>query len=397
MIQLVFQEKKPKSENLSFGKMPRGKHKSMNLYQSKTGAGFTQRVTVKINYTGAKKLQGTVDYITKDGKGVDGKKPEIFTEQGKEPNLNAIDGEERYFRVVISPDKNVPNMKEYVQDVMKEAEKVTGEKLQWFAAEHNNTEHKHAHVVIRGTTKDGHELYLDPRFISKTLRDISQDRATMELGQVSQKEMNLKRTNETKLEKMTSLDFAIDRNIQKNDGEEIAKAQTKYEKQRLDNLCKIGLAYKNVGKKDSYIMAEGWKDELKARGDQNKALENMSKIIGEPSNSRLRYHCNDTMTIKGRVVHRGEHNEYKNEDFVIVKGEKKKENEPDKYYYFSAKDKDMKGLDIGSDVSISKGKIQDFSVTKDLNKEATAELDNSLKTGTKKGQSKSRNNGGLQR
>jgi hypothetical protein len=91
--------------------------------------------------------------------------------------------ERHHFRFVVSPDNSHKiDMRTHVRSLMKEIERDQGTKLQWYAVIHRDTEHVHAHVVLRGRRDDGHNLFLDRAYIKEGIRHRSQDLATKELG-----------------------------------------------------------------------------------------------------------------------------------------------------------------------------------------------------------------------
>jgi type IV secretory pathway VirD2 relaxase len=92
-------------------------------------------------------------------------------------------GDRHHFRLIVSPRNGRDmDMVQHVRDLMAEAGKDQGTKLDWRAVIHRDTEHVHAQIVIRGKRDDGRTLYLDRAYISQGLRHRSQELATKELG-----------------------------------------------------------------------------------------------------------------------------------------------------------------------------------------------------------------------
>ncbi len=63
-------------------------------------------------------------------------------------------------KLILSPGLNA-DAKEYTRELMERLEREKGLELEWRAVVHDNTEHRHAHVVIMGKDKDGHLVRLD--------------------------------------------------------------------------------------------------------------------------------------------------------------------------------------------------------------------------------------------
>jgi len=65
----------------------------------------------------------------------------LNTHQGREVSMH---------KVILSPGDNSVNLKDYTRECMERLEKSLGYKVEWFAVQHENTDHYHVHVVISG-------------------------------------------------------------------------------------------------------------------------------------------------------------------------------------------------------------------------------------------------------
>ena len=65
---------------------------------------------------------------------------------------------------------------------MARVEKDLGQRLEWAAVNHHDTDHPHAHIVVRGVDARGREVRFDREYISNGLRWRAQELATQELG-----------------------------------------------------------------------------------------------------------------------------------------------------------------------------------------------------------------------
>lgn len=57
-------------------------------------------------------------------------------------------------KVILSPGDNAVNLREYSRESIERLEESLGYRIDWFAVEHYNTDHYHAHVVIAGRIPD---------------------------------------------------------------------------------------------------------------------------------------------------------------------------------------------------------------------------------------------------
>lgn len=65
----------------------------------------------------------------------------LSTHQGREVSMH---------KVILSPGDNSVNLKDYTRECMERLEETLGYKVDWFAVQHENTDHYHVHVVIAG-------------------------------------------------------------------------------------------------------------------------------------------------------------------------------------------------------------------------------------------------------
>jgi hypothetical protein len=74
-------------------------------------------------------------------------------------------------KLILSPGMQEVELKEYTRELMEKLEREKGMQLDWKAVIHDNTDHKHAHVVILGLDKEGHRVRFD-RKDHKLLREL---------------------------------------------------------------------------------------------------------------------------------------------------------------------------------------------------------------------------------
>jgi hypothetical protein len=97
----------------------------------------------------------------------------------------------RYWKLIISPEQG-NDMKHFLgyvrevmgaveRDVLTEDELKKGERLEWVGAIHNDTDHRHAHVILRGRIGD-RDLTLNKAYLSHGIRARASEIATKHLG-----------------------------------------------------------------------------------------------------------------------------------------------------------------------------------------------------------------------
>jgi hypothetical protein len=100
-------------------------------------------------------------------------------------------GDRRYWKLIISPERG-NDMKDFPgyirevmtaieRDVLTEAELKRGLRLEWTGAVHDDTAHKHAHVILRGRIED-RDLTLNKAYLSHGIRARASEIATKHLG-----------------------------------------------------------------------------------------------------------------------------------------------------------------------------------------------------------------------
>jgi type IV secretory pathway VirD2 relaxase len=88
-------------------------------------------------------------------------------ERFEEPRLN----EQHQFRFMVSPeDGHELDLHDYVPRLMHLVERELGRSLEWAAANHYDSEHPHAHVVVRGVDLHGRRVLLSRQYISHGMR-----------------------------------------------------------------------------------------------------------------------------------------------------------------------------------------------------------------------------------
>jgi len=288
-----------------------GKHGTFASYvNTKT---YSQNVVVKAHYYPGGKLTARhiKEYMQKEGKGRDGEKSSLFTEDGRTINTKVDLTEKRHFRLIISPENGEKlDMEKYVKEVMRRVEASLGRKLDWVGAVHYDRDQIHAHVVIRGRDLAGREVLISPEFIKEGMREIARGVATENLGPPTILDIDRQMNNDIRAERFTlidkriinRLDFSFTSELRfrptDTDGDKYGIVVTKdaVERARLEKLesMNIGLARrvdhnefrKAVGReriyetRGVYLVSKTLEADLRNLGIRNDIVKNLFRDWG---------------------------------------------------------------------------------------------------------------------
>jgi hypothetical protein len=112
-----------------------------------------------------------LNYLRRDGVTRDGEKARMFG-----PETDDADGKEfakrckddrHHFRFIVSPEDaaDMEDLKRFTRELMAQAGKDLGTKLEWVGVDHWNTDNPHVHVIVRGRADDGQDLVIDRDYI----------------------------------------------------------------------------------------------------------------------------------------------------------------------------------------------------------------------------------------
>src|SRR5205085_6606094 len=89
-----------------------------------------------------------------------------------------------HFRFIVSPQdaEQLSDLRAFTRDLMAQAERDLGTKLDWIGVDHWNTDNPHIHVIVRGKGDDGRDLVIARDYLSHGLRARAAHRVTLELG-----------------------------------------------------------------------------------------------------------------------------------------------------------------------------------------------------------------------
>jgi type IV secretory pathway VirD2 relaxase len=178
-----------------------------------------RRVVVKARIVrlkvGSRAADAHIRYLQRDGTTRDGERGRLygaeteaadgkaFTERGRE--------DRHQFRFVIAPEDGdrLSDLRAFTRDVMRQMEQDLGTRLDWVAVDHFNTGHPHSHVIVRGRDEQRKDLIIAQDYITDGVRLRARERATLELGPETDRELRAKLKAEVSAERFTRIDRAM--------------------------------------------------------------------------------------------------------------------------------------------------------------------------------------------
>lgn len=161
-----------------------------------------QRVTVKTSYHRCGGARGAVAH-TRYLEGERQERAQTFDRDQEVDGMAMAERwvdqcDQRHFRFVVSPERDVGDMQTFTRDLMARVEHDLGTRLEWFAVVHEDSGVQHAHVMVRGRDQSGEHLHINGRYLAHGIRGHAQEMATQRLGERSREEIDrgIERTRE---------------------------------------------------------------------------------------------------------------------------------------------------------------------------------------------------------
>src|SRR6202521_1313696 len=182
-------------------------------------------VKVRVVRHGIKRapLSAHLEYLRREGVTKDRATGRMFDAEQEDADHRAFadrcEEDRHHFRFIVSPDdaEQLSDLKTFTRDLMAQAERDLGTKLDWVAVDHWNTEHPHIHVIVRGVTDDGHDLVISRDYISKGLRARAGHLVSLELGPRTDLEMHRGLDAQVEADRWTRLDRALEAEASRHD------------------------------------------------------------------------------------------------------------------------------------------------------------------------------------
>lgn len=218
-------------------------------------------------------------------------------------------GERRMFKLILSPEfGHRLDLQQFTRDFMQGIEQRTGTKLEWVAVVHNNTEHPHVHVALRGVA-GGQDLRLDRELIRNGMREHAERLCTLALGYRMEQDILDAQRKEVGFTRATSLDRQIQKRAVPVSPTEAHVAIPPSNREffqllacRMAALTKMGLAQPD---------GSGWRIRLdflqvlktmQHAGDRQKMLNQYGMLLSDPRLPTQVTRLKDITHLEGRVI-----------------------------------------------------------------------------------------------
>ena len=295
------------------GKLASGgsrKTSSASLRQSRGALSREQLCMVKCRYGKDKSthLRFLEEYLTQQNKKQVIEKPvlfsggavdETFINQYKE-SMTGL-----HYKFIISPERQDVDIQALVKTLVKRMEAATGFRFNWVAAEHTDTAHKHAHLLINGVDKNGKEVEFDKVFKTHAVRAFCRSICTTLAGQRTREEIKASVENSYSKCRYTILDDALHEREHPVADHPAFESRVSSEDallvKRLNYLCDLGLAARVPDAGKTFLMEKGWRKKLKAMGRYNSFLDARNSLRSV-SNTELDLYSKETGPIEGVVT-----------------------------------------------------------------------------------------------
>ncbi|HIC80062.1 MAG TPA: DUF3363 domain-containing protein [Kiloniellaceae bacterium] len=273
-------------------------------------------------------------YLKREGVTRDGRDAGMFSAEADIVDDRAFaercEEDRHHFRFIVSPEDadRLEDLRAFTRDLMNEAERDLGTKLDWIGVDHWNTDNPHIHVLVRGRADDGKDLVIARDYISRGFRGRAEQLVELELGPRTEQEIASELQAEVKAERWTGLDRALQGLA--DDGAGVTDLRPGSPEPRDPELRKllIGRAQtlERLGLADRLAPAV-WSlkpgaqqtlRELSIRGDIIKTMHRA--MAGGPGRAQTDFAIEDTPSapVLGRLVERGLHDELSGEAYAVI-------------------------------------------------------------------------------
>jgi len=277
-----------------------------------------------------------LNYLRRDGVTRDGERAKMFG-----PETDSADAKEftdrckddrHHFRFIVSPEDaaDMEDLKRFSRELMAQAEKDLGTRLDWVAVDHWNTDNPHVHVIVRGRADGGHDLVIDRDYIRSGMRYRAQDLVTQELGPRTDLDISRAIDRQIEEERWTQLDRQLARDRNEHGVFDVAPSPDRqpddYLTQkigRLRHLERLSLA-EAIGP-GQWIIADGAEATLRELGQRGDIIKRMHQALSEHGIERgmadyVLASENQGQTVIGRLVERGLDDELRGTAWAVVDG-----------------------------------------------------------------------------
>jgi type IV secretory pathway VirD2 relaxase len=283
-------------------------------------------------------LRAHLEYLRREGVTKDSIPGRLFDAERDSSDHRAFaercDGDRHHFRFIVSPEDadQLSDLKAFTRDLMGQAERDLGTKLDWIGAEHWNTDNPHVHVIVRGVADDGRDLVISRDYISQGLRARAGHLVTLELGPRSDLDIRRRMDTEVEADRWTRLDRTLESQATRND--RIIDLRPNVDRAldgdtrsalvgRMRKLERLGLA-QPVGPGRWYL-SERTEPTLRTLGERNDIIKRIHRGLAELQIQRsvgdyVLEGGDPAQTIIGRLIARGLDDELQGSAYAVIDG-----------------------------------------------------------------------------
>ena len=308
---------------------------SRMLQARSRGAMVKARVVRQTRSPGA--LRAHIGYLKRDGVTRDGSPGKLFDAAGDEADGRAFaercEGDRHHFRFIVSPDDagELSSLRNFTRELMDQASRDLGTRLDWVAVDHWNTEHPHVHVLVRGRADDGKDLVVSRDYIATGLRARAGELVTRELGLRSELEVRRNLEAEVTAERWTRLDRALAREAGgaegvvdlRPDGNATGDPLREIRIGRMRTLERLGLA--EPAGPARWVLATDAEPRLRELGERGDIIKRLHKTLAKdgasraPSSWAVEGEAHGEPVV-GRLIANGLDDELRGTAFAVVDG-----------------------------------------------------------------------------
>jgi type IV secretory pathway VirD2 relaxase len=327
-----------RSRHSGTGRSARGRRAGLSARFRATN----RRVIVKarvVRHKGARfraaPLARHIAYLKRDGVTRYGKDAGLFDARSDAADGDAFAGrceeDRHHFRFIVSPEDaaELEDIRTFTRELMDDMARDLDTRLDWVAVDHWNTDNPHVHILVRGRAEDGKDIVIDRDYIRSGLRSRAEERATVELGPRTEREIARAITREVEAERWTSLDRSLQRMADDNGGVvDLRPNPSGYHRTDHDHLLSRAAKLERLGLANRvapacWTLRPGLEEtlrDLSIRGDIIKTMHRAMSASGlRPETGRFALHDEVASDpVIGRLVDRGLHDELSGSAYAVV-------------------------------------------------------------------------------
>jgi type IV secretory pathway VirD2 relaxase len=283
-------------------------------------------------------LSTHVRYLQRDGVSRDGSPGAMFDAERDGVDGKAFadrcEGDRHHFRFIVSPEdaERMQDLRAFTRDLMADAERDLGTKLEWVAVDHHNTDNPHVHILVRGRTQDGDDLVISRDYLTRGLRGRAEQLVSLELGPRTEQEIGAALAREVTAERWTGLDRALRQQADREGGvadlrpggpADADPSLRRLMVGRAQHLERLGVT-SPIGPAQ-WSLAPGAESTLRALGERGDIIRTMHRALGrggrEPVVADFAIHGKAAQpNVLGRLADRGLHDELSGSAYVVIEG-----------------------------------------------------------------------------